>query len=513
MRKIILLFVFQGILLIAKAQGINDAKSKDSASAIVKEGKSGSLDIVFKPEEKVITTHSVTIRGKQIPYTATAGTLPVWNNEGKCIAGLFYAYYERSDVANRSARPLVFFFNGGPGSSSAWMHIGYAGPKILNIDADGYPVYPAGVKENPYSVLDVADIVFVDPVNTGYSRSVINDAGGNEFFNVQSDIRYLSSWIGHFLTRNSRWASPVFLVGESYGTTRVSGIAAELQKSEWIYVSGVVLVSPTELGIERKGPVQEALKMPYFTAAAWYHSKLSPALQHKDLEEVLAESEKFTTDELLPAIVRGASLTGENRKRIAEKMSRYSGMASTVILQNNLDISSEFFWKELLRDRGYTIGRLDSRYLGIDKKDAGESVDYNAELSTWYHAFTPPINMYLRDELQYKTDLQYVVLKGIGFQGSSAGIADNLRLAMAQDPSLKVMIQSGYYDGACDYFNAKYSMWQIDPGGKFKDRFSFKGYRSGHMVYLRKEDLIAASEDLRSFILSSVPKAGVSIKY
>jgi len=232
------------------------------------------------------------------------------------------------------------------------------------------------------------------------------------------------------------------------------------------------------------------------------------------LTDMLPEVEDFTINELIPAISRGGFLPDDKKKYIAEKMARYSGLSVTALLQHNFDVPTGFFWKELLRDKGFTVGRLDSRYKGMDKEDGGEQPDFNSELTSWLHSFTPAINIYMRNELNYKTDFKYMMFGNVfpwNNNGNKTG--DNLRQAMAQNPYLHVMVQSGYYDGACDYFNAKYSMWQMDPGGRLKDRLSWKGYRSGHMMYLRKQDLQTANEDLRQFIKASLPAAGVPAKY
>lgn len=464
----------------------------------------------------VVTKHEVTIRGQRVPYTATAGTQPVWNEAGKPIATLLYTYYERSDVQDRAARPLVISFNGGPGSASVWMHIAYTGPRILEIDNEGFPVQPYGIKENPHSILDVADIVFVNPVNTGYSRILDKDAKKETFFGVNADIKYLAEWINTFVTRKNRWPSPKFLIGESYGTTRVSGLALELQNAQWMYLNGVILVSPTDLGIERDGPVEAANRLPYFAAAAWYQKALSPELQQKDLEkELLPEVENFTINELLPAMAKGGFLDTQKKQEMAQKMAYYSGLSEKSILQNNLDVSTTYFWKDLLRERGgFTVGRLDSRYLGIDSREAGDRPDYNSELTSWLHSFTPAINYYFRNHLNFKTDIKYNMFGPVNpWDRSGDNTGANLRQAMAQNPYLNVMIQSGYYDGATTYFNAKYSMWHLDPSGKFQNRLSFKGYRSGHMMYLRAEDLQKANEDVRVFIRDSLPKKGQAAKY
>lgn len=469
---------------------------------------------VLNVDSSVVTKHEVTIKGQRVPYTATAGTIPVWDEEGKPIAGVFYTYYERDDVKDKSARPLVISFNGGPGTPSVWMEIGYTGPRMLNIDDEGYPVQPYGMRDNPHSILDIADIVYVDPVNTGYSRPVSKDVPGSKFYGVNADIKYLAEWINTFVTRKGRWASPKFLIGESYGTTRVSGLALELQDAQWMYLNGVVLVSPTELGILRNGPLDAALKLPYFTATAWYHKKLPADLQQKDLNDVLPEVENFTINELIPALSRGGALDDAQRKSIGARVARYSGLKEQVVQENNLDVSTNLFWKELLRDQGYTVGRLDSRYRGIDRQTGGTSPDYNAELTAWLQAFTPAIHIYLREELNYKTDLKYNMFGDVyPWDRKDDRTGENLRQAIAQNPFLHLLVQSGYYDGACDYFNAKYSMWQMDPGGKLKDRLKWEGYRSGHMMYLRKDDLAAANENLRKFIQESIPAKGQAAKY
>ena len=411
-------------------------------------------------------------------------------------------------------RPLVISFNGGPGTPSCWMEIGYTGPRILNVDDEGYPVQPYGMKDNPNSILDVADIVYIDPVNTGFSRPLIKEGVPQKFFGTNVDIKYLAVWLNSFVSKYKRWASPKFLIGESYGTTRVSGLALELQDAQWMYINGVVLVSPTDLGIERSGPVGSALIVPYYAATAWYHKVLNKDYQKKDVADYLPEVEKFTIDELIPAITKGGSLSEEKRKEIAAKYSRYTGLSEKVILEHNFEIPTNFFWKELLRDKGYTVGRLDSRYLGIDRQDAGERPDYNAELTSWEHSFMPAMNIYLRDELGYKTDLSYFLFGPVNpWDRTNDRTGLNLGKAMSENPYMHLLVQSGYFDGACDYFNAKYNMWQIDPSGKLKDRMSWEGYKSGHMMYLRKEDLAKANDNLRKFFAKSVAKPGTPAKY
>jgi len=465
----------------------------------------------------VVTNHKTTIKGQSIGYRAETGTQPVWNEKGQPIASLFYTYYRRTNGNNASERPLIFSFNGGPGSASVWMHVAYTGPRILNIDDEGYPVQPYGFKTNPYSILDVADIVFINPVNTGYSRMIATEGkmpDKEQFFGINADIKYLAEWMTTFVSRKQRWESPKYLIGESYGGTRVMGLSLALQNQQWMYLNGVIMVSPADYKTLRTGgPVSSSLNLPYFTAAAWYHKQLPADLQVKDLLDVLPLAEDFAINDLIPALAKGGFLSMEKKEKIAERMAYFSGVDAKVILQHNLDLPTRYFWKELLREEGKTIGRLDSRYLGIDKKETGDAPDYSAELTSWLHSFTPAINHYIRKELKFKTDIKYNMFGPVRpWNEENDNTRDNLRQAMAQNPYLHVMTQSGYYDGATTYFAAKYSQWQMDPSGKMRDRFSFKGYRSGHMMYLRRADLAQANEDIRAFIKASNPN-GKSAKY
>ena len=465
----------------------------------------------------VTTYHTTKIMSETVNYQAETGTQPVWNEDGKPIATLFYTYYKRTDVKNGSHRPLIFSFNGGPGSASVWMHLAYTGPKILKIDNEGFPIQPYGYKSNPNSILDVADIVFINPVNTGYSRMIKVDGkmpDRKQFFGINEDIAYLSEWLNTFVSRKQRWESPKYLIGESYGGTRVMGLSAALQERQWMYLNGVIMVSPADYKVYREaGPVSSALNLPYFSAAAWFHKKLPNNLQQKDLTDILPEVEEYTINKLIPAISKGGFISEKEKMEVARKLSEYSGLSLESVIQNNLDIPTRFFWKDLLRDQGKTIGRLDSRYLGIDRKDVGVGPDYSAELTSWLHSFTPAVNHYIRKELKFKTDIKYNMFGNVRpWNNDNDNTREDLRRAMAENPYLKVLFQSGYYDGATTYFNAKFTMWHVDPSGKMKNRFYFKGYRSGHMMYLRNEDLINANEDIRSFIKSTSSK-GKSAKY
>lgn len=493
------------VIAISLVAGFSTLKAQN------KELKSKRLKLPV--DTTVTTTHSVTVNGQRIPYTATAGTQPVYGKEGKVIASVFYVYYKRTDVENRKRRPIVFSFNGGPGAASLWMHLGYTSPVRLKISDEGFPVQPYGVVDNHHSIINVADIVYVNPVGVGFSR-IVGDAERDQFFGVEDDIEYLADWISRFVSRHGRWRSPKYLIGESYGTTRVSGLAGELQGDHWMFLNGVILVSPTGLGIERDGPVETALPLPYYTAAAWYHEELPPELQQQDLKEILPEVEQFTLEKYIPALTHGGFIDEERKQKIAEKVAYYSSTSVEEVLNHNLRIPKWYFWKDLLREEGYIIGRLDSRYKGIDPKDAGDSFSYAPEYSSWKHSFTPAINYYLRDVLGFETDLEYYVSGSVHpWEDDENNAAERLRGAMAENPYLNVMIQSGYYDGATDYFSAKYTMWHIDPSGKMQDRFRFEAYRSGHMMYLRKEDLKTATDDIREFIEATIPPKGKPAKY
>lgn len=466
----------------------------------------------------IVTTNEVSVNGQKITYKATTGMQPVWDDHGEVIASLYFTYYQRTNIKNREKRPIIMSFNGGPGSASVWMHIAYTGPKVLNIDEEGYPIQPYGVKDNPNSIIDVADIVYINPVNTGYSRPVVKEGEKLDkslFFGINADVKYLASWLNTFISRNNRWQSPKYIIGESYGGTRVMGLAAELQNRQWMYLNGVIMVSPADYKVLRTdSALSSSLNLPYFTAAAWFHKMLPAELQNKDLLDVLPLSEEYAINKLIPAIAKGGFISDEERDKIAEKMSFYSGIRKKVLLQHNLDLPKDYFWKELLRDKnGYTVGRLDSRYKGLDKRIAGENPDYNSEITSWLHSFTPAINYYIREHLNFRTDVTYNVFGPVRpWDNRNDNVREGLRQAMAQNPYLKVLIQSGYYDGATTYFNAKYTMWQTDPSGRMKDRFYFKGYRSGHMMYLRSEDLKKSNDDLREFIENSLTN-GRSAKY
>jgi carboxypeptidase C (cathepsin A) len=457
------------------------------------------LDLL--PEEPAVTQHTTTIRGETVRYTAEAGTLPI-RREGKVTAQMFYIYYTRTDLSAGTIRPLFFSFNGGPGTASVWMHMGYTGPRRVQYDDDGFQLQPpVGLEDNPESILDVADIVYIDPIATGFSRMVEGE-DPHMYHGTLSDIESVGEFIRLFIVRKNRWSSPKFLIGESYGTTRASGLAGHLADTHQIYLNGVVLVSMTGLDVQSGPDVSFATSLPQLAATAWYHKQLSPEHQNRAMADFLAEVEGFALDTYLPALARGDQLDDATRNRIAGQVAAYTSLTPDYVMSANLRISTSRFWRELLRDQRLTVGRLDSRYVGIDRDAAGETPEYDPAMADWDGPFGNAVNIYLRQELGYNPDLKYNIWGPVRpwNRDQDAKVGEMLRSAMQANPYMKVLIQGGYFDAATDYFSAVYTISHIQPGGEFKDRFRFAWYESGHMMYLRKPDLANSNQDLREFI-------------
>jgi len=472
-----------------------------AASPVAAGGARAGKEADLLPAEPVISQHTGRFNGQTVAYTAEVGWLPI-RDEGKVVAKMFYVAYTRNGVTDASTRPLIISFNGGPGTASVWMHLGYTGPRHVTYDDEGFQQRPpAGLEDNPQSILDAADIVYLDPIGTGFSRMVEGEEL-HKFHGKLADIQSVGDFVHAFINKKDRWTSPKFIIGESYGTTRAAGLAASLQSRFQMYLNGVILVSATGLDIDRGPEISFATGIPTKTATAWYHKRLVPELQTKPLKAVLAESEAFAMGEYLTALAKGDRLAGAERDAIAAKVARFTGLSKDFVLQANLRVSFDRHWKELLRDQRLTVGRLDPRYLGVDKDAAGERPEYSPELADWNGPFGAAINKYLRSELKYNPDIQYYVWGNVRPWASDdqAIVGDMLRTAMRDNPYLKVLVQGGYYDAACDYFNAMYTMQHLQPGGEFKDRYRFAWYESGHMMYLRKADLKSANDDLRSFI-------------
>ena len=476
----------------AFAQGPGRQGAPPAPAGPAKAGKEADL----LPAEPVMSQHSGTFNGQTVSYTTEAGWLPI-RDEGKVVAKMFYVAYTRNGVSDLSKGPLIVSFNGGPGTASVWMHLGFTGPRHVTYDDDGFQQKPpAGLEDNPHAILDAADIVYLDPIGTGFSR-MIEGEDLHKFHGKLADIRSVGDFIHTFVNKKDRWTSPKFIIGESYGTTRASGLAASLQQRFQMYLNGVILVSATDLDVDRGPEINFATSLPTKTATAWYHKHLVADLQSKPLKGALAEAEAFAMGEYLVALGKGDQLSAVERDTIAVKVARYTGLSKEFVLEANLRVTYDRHWKELLRGQRLTVGRLDTRYLGIDKDAAGERPEYSPELADWNGPFGAAINKYLRSELKYNPEIQYNIWGDVRpwTQDDQTKVGD-----MRDNPHLKVLVTGGYYDAACDYFNAMYTMQHLQPGGEFKDRYRFAWYESGHMMYLRKPDLKNANDDLRSFI-------------
>jgi carboxypeptidase C (cathepsin A) len=453
------------------------------------------------PDEPVVTQHTARINGQSVSYTAEAGWLPI-REDGKTVAKMFYIAYTRDGVQDVSRRPLLFSFNGGPGTASVWMHMGYTGPRRVVYDDEGFaPMPPGQLEDNPHSILDAADVVYIDPVPTGFSR-MLEGEDLHKFHGTIPDVESVAELIRLYVIRKDRWASPKFVIGESYGTTRASALAGYLVGRHQLYLNGVILVSMTNLGIEQGPDVGYATALPQLTATAWYHGQLPADLQARPLREVLDEAEAFALGDYLAALVQGDRLEDGDRTAMADRVARYTGLTRAYVMSTNLRVDTRRFWKELLRDQRLTVGRLDSRYLGIDQEAAGENPEYDPAIADWNGPFANAVNRYLREELQYDPDLQYNIWGNVRpwDRSSPTPPGEMLREAMRNNPYLKVLIQAGYYDAATDYYGAQYTISHLQPGGEFRHRFRFAFYESGHMMYLRKPDLKNANDDLRAFM-------------
>jgi carboxypeptidase C (cathepsin A) len=455
-----------------------------------------------------ITKHTVTIGGAVLNYTVTTGTMPLRDSSGEKDAYIFYIAYTKDGVKDKSRRPLMFSFNGGPGSSSVWMHMGFLGPRKVLYNTDGFMLQPPyEVVDNEHSILDVADLVFIDPVATGYSR-MLPKKTLHKYHGVMEDIQSVAEFIRLYVTWNERWGSPKFIIGESYGTTRAAGLTGYLLSAHRMYTNGTILVSMTELGPEPDLDLSCMLILPNFTATAWYHKALEADLLAKPLREVLDEAEAFALGEYALALNKGGWLSDSEKDDIAKKIARFTGLSANFVKNCNLRVERQRFWKELLRTRGLTVGRLDSRYTGTDRDSGGEMYEFDPAMAHWNGPFTGAVNRYFKEELKIDTDLTYNIFGNVRpWKGrDEVNTGEMLRQAMTANPFLKVFILEGYYDAACDYFTAQYTMSHLDLTGKLKDRISFGFYESGHMMYIHLPSLIQAKKDLANFIRSACPE-------
>ena len=489
-----------------------EKKSQSDASESKPEQSTKEAQQTAPPpkEEKVQTQHTVVIQGQAIPYTATAGTYLLKDEEGKPKATIFYVAYTRDDVTDVQARPVTFSFNGGPGSSSVWMHLGMLGPRKVQLDEEGnVPPPPYRLEENPFSLLDVTDLVFIDPVSTGYSRPVPGEEA-KQFHNFEKDIESVGEFIRLYTTREQRWLSPKFLIGESYGTTRAAGLAGFLQDRHGMLFNGIMLISAVlnfQSGFFHPGnDLPYILFLPAYTAAAWFHQRLEPELQ-ADLRRTLDQVEAFARGEYTLALMAGDTLGAEERARIAQKLARFTGLSPEYVDRSNLRIQIMRFVKELLRDQRRTIGRLDSRFTGIDRDAVGEFFEYDPSYTQIQGLFTATLNDYLRRELGYESDLTYEILTSLykswdysKFQNQYLNVAETLRQAMSKNPHLQIFVANGYYDLATPYFATEYTFDHLGLDPSLRPNVRMGYYEAGHMMYVHPPSLARIKEDLAGFV-------------
>lgn len=459
-------------------------------------------------EDVSVTRHTLAIAGHEFAYTATAGTLALREEDGTEKARLFYVAYTRDDVEDLAARPVTFCFNGGPGSSSVWLHLGMLGPRRVKLEPEGWaPPPPYALEDNPESWLDRTDLVFIDPVTTGYSRAAKGEDDG-QFHGVQEDVRWVAEFIRLWTTHNLRWGSPKFLAGESYGTTRAAELSNHLQERHGMFLNGILLISAIlEFQTARfdvGNDLPYVLFLPTYTAAAWYHKQLEPELQ-ADLATTLAEAEAFAGGEYAAALFKGSRLSPEERERVLAKLGRFTGLPLNYLDRANLRVEIGRFCKELLREERRTVGRLDGRFLGIDRDAVGEDYEYDSSYSAILGPFGGALNDYVRRELGYESDLPYEILTGrvqpwtMGERNRYLNVAESLRKAMTRNPHLEVFVAAGYYDFATPYFAARYTFDRIGLDPTLADNVRFAFYEAGHMMYIHAPSRAALKRDVDAF--------------
>ena len=465
------------------------------------------------PDEDVsVTEHAITVGGKPLPYTAVAGTLLLKADDGRPRANVYFTAYFRDDVQDKVARPLAFVFNGGPGSASVWLHMGAFGPRkvLLDKDGDALPGPPGRLVDNENTLLDVTDLCFIDPVGTGYSRAVPGEDPA-QFYGYVEDVAAVGDFIRLFTTRYERWASPKFVIGESYGTPRAAGLAGYLQgRSASMYLNGIVLISAIlNFQTARFAPMNDAaymLFLPTYTADAWYHKKLPADLQAKGLASVVDEARAFALGEYALALLKGNTLEPAAKEDIARRVARFTGLSPEFVADANLRVSLGRFTKELLRGERRTIGRLDGRFKGFDLDAAGETYEFDPSNAVISGPFPAALNHYLRTELGYKNDMPYAISGNVrpwsygNVENQYLNTAETLRGAMAANQFLKVFVANGYYDGATPFFATEYTFFQTDLAGDLAGRVEMGYYEAGHMMYIHRPSHAKLKADLAAFI-------------
>jgi len=480
----------------------NDKKESQSAPSV---------------DETIKTTqHSINLNGEKIEYTVSTGTIILKEEdveEGeKQKASIFYIAYTKDGESEN--RPVTFSFNGGPGSSSVWLHLGLVGPKRVLMTDEGDPIGPPHqLIDNEFSLLDQTDLVFIDPVSTGYSRTVPKEKP-DQFHSVKNDIESVGEFIRVWTTRNKRWTSPKFIIGESYGTTRAAGLAGYLHQRHGMYLNGIMFISSIlnfiTARFDEGNDLPFILFLPTYAATAWYHHKLSEDLQN-DLEKTVQEAREFALNDYTLALMKGNGLQGEEREKTIQQLSRLTGLSEEYIKGTNLRINIHRFCKELLRDEGVTIGRLDSRFKGFDRDDVGETHEIDPSYAAILGPYTATMYDYLRRDLEYETDLPYEILKSLyqswkfeNYQNHYVNTAKDLRLGIQLHPGIKIIVCNGYFDLATPFLATEYTFNHIPVPEDQQKNIKMTYYEAGHMIYLHKPSLEKLSMDLHNFIIEAL---------
>ncbi len=460
-------------------------------------------------EKTSVTKHQLVLSGSTIPYTATAGTLTLKKDDGKPWASMFYVAYTRDDMPDHAKRPITFSFNGGPGSSSVWLHMGALGPKRVEMGVDGQqPVPPYHLVDNPATVLDYTDIVFIDPVSTGFSREAAGESA-SEFHGFEGDLKSVAEFIRLYTVRSERWTSPKFLAGESYGTTRAAALSEYLLDHQGIYLNGVVLISSVlnfqTISFAPGNDLPYSLYLPTYTATAWYHKKLPADLQ-SSLEKAVGEARKFAAGDYTAALMKGDKLTTQERAAAVKQLARLSGLSPAYVEESNLRITPGRFRKELLRSERLTLGRYDSRIQGRDVDAAGSQPDYDPSYASVQGIYTAMFNDYVRGDLKYDTDMTYEILTDKvmpwsykEFENRYVNVMDSLREAMTQNHDLKVMVATGYYDLATPFYAAEYTVSHLGLEPALDGHISLTYCDAGHMLYTKQSCRDSLHTDMAGF--------------
>jgi len=466
------------------------------------------VETAGEKEQKISqTSHTMRLDGREIRYTATAGTLPIRLDNGQIAARMFFVAYTK-DGEDAKTRPVSFLYNGGPGAATIWLHMGSFAPRHVEMAADGFqPAPPYRLVDNENSLLDVTDMVFVDAIDTGYSR-VVAGVNNQQFHGQSGDLRAFGEFTNVYLTTYSRWPSPKYLIGESYGTIRSAGLSQEIQERHGIELNGIVLVSSLltyqTLSPAPDNDVAYAANIETFTADAWYHKKLPTDLQNLTLKQAVDQSRVFAWSDYMLALTKGNTLSDAERTAMAQKLARFTGLSTQFILNANLRIAADRFRKELLRDRRLAIGRLDGRFTSIDADAAGEREEFDISNSALQGPYTAMFQDYVRNELKWETDLHYPTSGNVRpwtyDQNRYMDMTEALRSSMTHNPFLKVFVAIGYYDMATIMGGAEFNFTHLAYEKQVVDRVSYGYYEAGHMIYIRPSEHKKLKNDIAKFI-------------